>query len=200
MKSLLAALALIALSSAPSFAFDAEIMALIARYKGHKPVAAKDIQALMRASERWCYAQQAQSCSWSDIYLSVDTTEARFEIGSPWSEDIDIAYIERAAFDDDGRLCEIGTDWIATLYASNHDDGVAIHGRPLQAIKDELSTKTENGVADCFDYLYLSADETAETITLSQRQYADGIYQPDKDVAVTLHFDAASASALTLSY
>jgi len=200
MKPLLAALALIALGSAPCLAFDADTTALIARYKGHKPVAAKDVQTLMRASERWCYAQEAQSCSWSDIYLSVDSKSASFEIGSPWSEDIDLAYIEDGVFHKDGRLCEIGTDWIAKLSASNHEDGVAIHGRPLQAIKDELRAKTENGVSDCFDYLYLSADENAQTVQLLQRQYADGVYQPDKDVAVTLHFDATSASTLTLRY
>ena len=200
MKPILAALVLIALGSAPSLAFDADTTALIARYKGHKPVAAKDVQTLMRASERWCYDQEAQSCSWSDIYLTVDSNTARFEIGSPWSEDIDLSYIERANFDDDGRLCENDTGWIETLFATNHADGVAIHGRALQAIKDELNSQTENGVTDCFDYLYLSADENAQTVQLIQRQYADGVYQPDKDVAVTLHFDATSASTLTLRY
>ena len=200
MKPILAALVLIALGSAPSLAFDADTTALIARYKGHKPVAAKDVQTLMRASERWCYDQEAQSCSWSDIYLTVDSNTARFEIGSPWSEDIDLSYIERANFDDDGRLCENDTGWIETLFATNHADGVAIHGRALQAIKDELNSQTENGVTDCFAYLYLSADENAQTVQLLQRQYADGAYQADKDVAVTLHFDATSASTLTLRY
>jgi hypothetical protein len=200
MKTILAALALIALGSAPSLAFDADTTSLIARYKSHKPVAAKDLQTLMRASERWCYDQEAQSCSWSDIYLSIDSKTARFEIGSPWSEDIDLSYIERANFDDDGRLCENDTGWIETLFATNHADGVAIHGRALQAIKDELNSQTENGVTDCFAYLYLSADENAQTVQLLQRQYADGAYQADKDVAVTLHFDATSASTLTLRY
>jgi hypothetical protein len=200
MKSLLAALALIALGSVPSLAFDADTKTLIARHKGHKPVAATDVQALMRASERWCYAQEAQSCSWSDIYLSVDTKTVRFEIGDPWSEDIDLAYIEDGTFAKDGRLCEIDSDWIATLYATNHTDGVAIHGRPLQAIKDELSANTDDGVTDCFDYLYLSSDEATQTISLLQRKYGDGTHEPDEDVTVTLHFDATRASALTLRY
>lgn len=200
MKTLLAALALIAFASAPTLAFDAATTALIAHYKGHKPVAAKDVQTLMRSSERWCYDQQAQSCSWSDVYLSVKSDAIRFEIGSAFSDDIDLAYVEDGKFAADGRLCEIGSDWIATVYATRHEDGVAIHGRPLQAIKDELTAQTDNGVTDCFDYLYLSADENAETVQLLQRQYSDGVYRPDKDVAVTLHFDTTSASTLTLRY
>lgn len=201
MKPLLAALALIALSSAPTLAFDADTTALIARYKGHKPVAVKDVQTLMRASERWCYAQEAQSCSWSDIYVSVDSKTVSFEIGSPWSADVDIAYIEYGVFHKDGRLCEVDSDLVATVYANIRADGVAIHGRPLQAIKDELRANgDDDGVIDCFDYLYLSADHEAQTISLLQRKFTDGVYQAGKDVAVTLHFDATNASTLTLRY
>ena len=55
-------------------------------------------------------------------------------------------------------------------------------------------------IASSFDYLLKGSDAEAETITLLQRQFTDGVTDPINDVTVTLHFNAADAAALSWYY
>ena len=88
---------------------------------------------------------------------------------------------------------------VATIHARNRTDSTAIGGRELEAIKQEVATNRNESI-DCFDYLYQSTDATAQTVSLLQRQYVEGVHQPDGDVTVTLHFDPANAAALKLRW
>lgn len=199
MTRMLAALALFFAGTAAVLSFDSATQAIIDRYKAQKPVAGADLAKLMQASERWCYAEDAGACSWSDIYLDVTPEGAQFEISNAWSEAIDIAYVESGVFKD-RRLCETGLDWIHTVYGINRADNTAIRGRALHAIKEQLTANQLEPVIDCFDYLYVSSDPQRQTVTLLQRQYADNVYQADADVTVTLHFDPDTATGLALRW
>jgi hypothetical protein len=195
MKALFAATALFVLASSAALGFDATIEALTGRYKAQKLVKAADVGELMRLSERWCYAEEAGECDWSDIYLDVTAEDARFEISNAWSETVDLSFIDRGVFNEQNQICETGNDWTSTIHARTRPDGIAVIGRELEAIRDEVDASREN-IVDCFDYLYLSSDANAQTVNLTQRQYTDGVYQADADVAVTIHFDPAAANAL----
>lgn len=197
MKALLAAMAIILFASPAAWSFDASIGAITSQYKAQKLLKAADIAQLMRLSERWCYAEEAGQCAWSDIYLEVTGQDFRMEISNAWSETIDISFIDRGVFADNNQICESGGDWQPSIHARNRTDGTAIGGRELAAIKAEVGTNSDDPI-DCFDYLYQSADATAQTVTLLQRQYVDGVHKSDGDVTVTLHFDPASAAALQL--
>jgi hypothetical protein len=200
MKTMAGALALVLLTSATTLAFEPETEAVTTRYKAQKLVSASDIGTLMRTSERWCYAEEDGQCSWSDIYLDVTDTDARFEISNAWSGTIDLSFVDRGVFNDKNQICETGEDWGDTVHARERADGTAVTGRELQAIKDELLANRNEPVIDCFDYLYQSADPIKQTVTLLQRQYTGDMHQPDADVVVTLHFDPASAKALQLRW
>lgn len=200
MSRLCAAIVLTLLGCATASGFDAETKAVIAGYKSHKPLAASDVQTLMRSSERWCYLEEAGSCAWTDIYLEVTADSARFEIGSPFTDEIDIFYSESGAFSAEGRLCETSDARLESMHAANRSDGKVITGRALQAIRDQLAADRHDDVDDCFGYLYLGTDADAQTVTLVQRQYTKNVYRPEKDVTVTLHFDPANAEALTLRW
>ena len=171
---------------------------VIDRHKANKPVNIADIATLMRGSERWCYLEDAGTCSWSDIYLDVTDAGAEYEIGNAWNETVDVLFTDTGTFKDGRYICETGVDWIPTLRAANRADQTIVTGRALKAIKTELYANRSDPVIDCFDYLYLGADAEAQTVRLLQRQYsADEVYDPTKDTEVTLHFDPADAAALT---
>ncbi|WP_240231561.1 hypothetical protein [Devosia lacusdianchii] len=192
------AIAALSLSFTPSaFGFDAATQGIIERYKANKLVAMSDVATLMSSSERWCYAEEAGSCGWSDIYLDVTDTGAEFEIGNAWSEAVDIAFTDRGTFKDNRYICETGEDWVPTLRAISRPEGKLLVGRELHALKAEVEATQAADTLDCFDYLYRSSDADAQTITLLQRQYTDDVYNPVNDTEVTLHFDAANAAALT---
>jgi hypothetical protein len=197
MKTLFAAMALTLAFGSSAFAFDADTQDIIGRHKANKPVNTTDISALMRASERWCYAEDAGTCSWSDIYLEVTDEGAEYEIGNAWSETVDVVFTDTGVFKDGRYICETGVDWIPTLRAALRADGKMLTGRALQEIKTQLREQQSESVIDCFDYVYLSSDATSQTIKLMQRQYTEDVYDPTKDTEVTLHFDAADAAALT---
>lgn len=196
-KTLLTATALALTFASSAFAFDAGTQAIIDRQKANKPVSMANIGTLMRASERWCYLEDAGTCSWSDIYLDVTEEGASFEIGNAWSETVDIAFTDTGTFKDGRSICETGTDWIPTLRATYRTDGTMVRGRDLAALKDEVAATQSSDVINCFDYLYLSSDAASQTIKLLQRQSTDDVYDPTRDVEVTLHFDPTEAAALT---
>lgn len=197
MKSLLAATALILAFGSSAFAFDGDIQSIIDRQKANKLVNVSNLAQFMSGSERWCYAEDAGSCAWSDIYLEVTDGGATFEVGNAWSETVDIAFTDQGEFVDNRYICELGLDWVPTVRGMNRADGAPIMGRELYALKTEIGTTRADGVIDCFDYLYLSSDAERQTITLLQRQYTNDVYNPANDTAVTLHFNADNAAALS---
>ncbi|MET3927179.1 hypothetical protein [Devosia sp. 2618] len=197
MKMLFATALIVLAGSSAAQAFDADTQAIVEHQKVRKLLNTTDVGHLMAASERWCYAEIEGTCAWSDIYLDVDESAASFELGNAWTDDLDIAYTNGGYFEDDRYICAFNIDWTPTLRATRRDDGTAIGGRELAAIKAELQHYATGATEDCFDYLYLSADAKGQTITLLQRQYEDGEYVVDKDVQVTLHFNPRKAAALT---
>lgn len=200
MKILLAA-AILLVTTGAGFAMDAESQAVTEHYKPGKLMRIADVGTLMTGSERWCYAEDAGSCDWTDIYLEVTDKGAQYEIANSWDENLDIAFTDRGEFVDDRYICETGYDWIPTARAVHRADGTAIGGRDLAAIRDQVRDANSDDVRDCFDYLYLSSDAAADTVTLLQRQYdPQGNTDPANDVEVTIHFNAEDAAALTLQY
>lgn len=190
-----AALLLIATSAA--LGFDGKTQGIIDRYKPGKLIGIAEIGYLMAASERWCYREEEGSCAWSDIYLDVGKSQAEFEIGNAWNEQVDIVFTDRGSFRDGRYICETDTDWVPSVRATRRSDGSVIGGRELAALKSEIASLRSEDSQDCFDYLFVSADAENQTITLTQRQYVDEIHDTSRDTEVTLHFDQATAEALT---
>lgn len=201
MKTLLAALLVTLASASAASAFDAQTEDLVDRYKAGKLVKIADVQQLMEGSTRWCYLREDDSCAWTDIYLEVGAEEAVFEIGDAWDERTDIAYVDQGIFEGD-RICQRGFDWIPSLRATRRGDGSAVAGRELHnlkaVIRDGQGDIEEKD--DCFDYLFMGADKESEAVTLLQRQYIGGQYDPASDVEVTILFDQNRADALTLRW
>lgn len=189
--------AALAITALPAMGQDAASQAVVDRMKAGKLVPIADIATLMMGAERWCYQEKEGECAWSDIYLSVDAKGASFELSNPWSEAIDISFVDVGEFKDGRYICETGNDWLPTLRAYSREDGTAIEGRDLAALKLEVDIQLGLGDdKDCFDYLFQGADAGTETVTLLQRQYVDGRTDPANDAVVTLHFDKESADDL----
>lgn len=197
MRMLLAMTTIVLTLAAPALAFEAPVQAVIERYKASKPMRIADVGALMSTSERWCYLEEAGSCSWSDIYLDVSDTGATFEIGNAWDEAVDIAFVDRGEFREGRYICETGADWVPSVRATRRADGSTIGGRELAALKAEIAGAQSADVLNCFDYLYMGSDDPEKTVTLLQRQYVDDVHEVGRDTLVTVHFDAESAAALT---
>ena len=200
MKSLLAAITLSLVSASTAMAFDAPTQAVISSHKIGKPVAIAGVATLMQASDRWCYLEEAGSCSWTDVYLSVDANGAAFEIRNAWDETRDIAFIDQGIFENGKSICQTSTDWVSNVRGTLRADGASINGRALAGLKAEIADVVGTATHDCFDYVYRGADERAQTITLLQRKAVDGVYATAEDTLVTLHFDPATAAALTLRW
>lgn len=196
MRVLLALAATLVLTGS-ALAFDADTQAIADRYKVGKALKVADLKTLMLASERWCYSEEDGTCGWSDIYLDVEGDHVAFELGNAWNADVDIAFVTEGEFRDDRYFCEVGEDWVPGVRAINRADGTLVGGRELAALKREIETVVAGGSDDCFDYQFVSADAANQTITLTQRQYVDLEHDPDMDTQVTVHFDKASAAALT---
>lgn len=186
------------LTAAPSsLAFDTGSQAVLDRAKSGKLLPISDAAVLMMGAERWCYNEREGECAWSDIYLRVEGTDATYEISNPWSEDVDISFVDHGALREDRYICEVGFDWTASVRAYNRDDGNAIEGRDLEALRQEIrDVVTPSANLDCFDYLYQGADADRQIVTLLQRQYVDGETDPANDAVVTLYFDKAVADEL----
>lgn len=196
MRVLLALAATLVLTGS-ALAFDADTQAIADRYKVGKALKVADLKTLMLASERWCYSEEDGTCGWSDIYLEVEGDHVAFELGNAWNTDVDIAFVTEGEFRDERYFCEVGEDWVPGVRAINRADGTLVGGRELAALKREIETVVASGSDDCFDYQFVSADAANQTITLNQRQYVDLEHDPDMDTQVTVHFDKASAAALT---
>lgn len=200
MKRLLAALVLSLLPTASALAFDGATEAVIAGLKTGKPVPMQEVAALMQASERWCYIEESGSCAWTDVYLVVTAEGAEYEIANAWDESTDIALIDRGQFEDNARFCEIETAWMSSVRATRRADSSLVNGRALRDLKAQMTTVVGTPQLDCFDYVYRSADRSARTITLLQRQSHAGVHDPAQDTLVTLHFDPEAAARLTLRW
>ncbi len=182
---------------APGLAYDAGSQALVDRFKVGKLVRPADLATLMMGAERWCYNQQGYDCGWSDIYLSADADGASYELTNPWSESIDISFVDRGEFRNERYFCEMGMDWVPSLRAFGRADGLAIEGRDLAALRDEIAVLVQaEDSSDCFDYIYRGHDAAEQTITLLQRQFVGGVHAQDRDATVTLHFDKLKADNL----
>ncbi|RYE58422.1 MAG: hypothetical protein EOP20_06080 [Hyphomicrobiales bacterium] len=199
MRRLMACLVISLAALWPAFAFDSETAAALERLKIGKLAPISAVQTLMRNSERWCYIEDEGSCSWSDVYLEVTDTEATYEIGNAWDANYDVLFTDRGAFKDDRYICETGYDWVPTLRAINRSDRSLVEGRQLWSLKTEIGDGRDQTI-DCFDYVYRGSDPEAETVTLLQRQFTDGVTDPSNDTTVTVHFNAATAAALTWYY
>ena len=190
-------IALCAGLTGPAAAQDAGSQAVIDRMKAGKLIPISAVAVLMMGSERWCYRLQEGNCAWSDIYLSTSAKGATYEISNPWSEDVDISFIDEGVFKDDRYICETGLNWVPTVRAYGRESGTAIEGRELAALKEEIyGVVTVEDDDDCFDYLFQHQDKAAETVTLLQRQYVDGQTDPANDALVTLYFNKEAADAL----
>jgi hypothetical protein len=196
MKTLLAATAITLATGSAAMGFDADVQAIIDSHKAGKPVAVHDLVPLMRASEQWCYINQDHSCAWTDIYLEVTDLGAIFEIGNAWDAETDITFTDKGVFKDDRFVCETGYDWVPTMQATRRSDGSVINGRMLWDLRLAVYDTREGDTQDCFDYLFLRAEPDQEVVTLLQRQYVDEVYDPSRDVEVTLHFNAEDAAGL----
>jgi hypothetical protein len=197
MRLPLLSVALLVASALPGHAFDADTEAMLDRFKAGKLVQASDVAVLMRGAERWCYNEQHGNCAWSDIYLSVQGADIRFEISNPWNELVDISSVDHAVFRDNRYVCEVGFDWIPSVRAFDRSNGTAIEGRALDALRQEIRHHaTPEDSDDCYDYLYRGADADRQVVMLLQRQYIDGVTDASNDALVTLHFDKDAADNL----
>ncbi|WP_449393699.1 hypothetical protein [Devosia riboflavina] len=199
MRRLVACLVIGLIGISPALAFDAGTQSVLDRMKIGKLVPITEIATLMRSSARWCYAEEEGSCSWSDIYLDVTDEGATYEIGNAWDANYDVIFTDHGKFEEGRYICETGYDWVPTLRAINRADGSDLGGRTLWELKTQIGEGRSEGI-DCFDYILKGSDTEAETITLLQRQFTDGVTDTLNDVTVTLHFNADTAAALTWYY
>lgn len=197
MRRLIACLVAVLAGTAPALAFDDATQDVLDRMKTGKLVPIADVGALMMSSERWCYFEDNGTCRWSDIYLEVTASSATFEIGNAWNADYDIRFIDKGMLEDGRYICETGDDWVGSVRADRRSDGSSVNGRELATLKADIETNRSAESIDCFDYVLQGSDPEAETITLLQRQYADGVTDPANDVPVTLHFNPREAASLT---
>lgn len=183
--------------SVPALGFDADSQAVIDHLKVGKHLPIASIATLMRGSERWCYNLRDGNCAWSDIYLDVTDTGAKYEISNPWNEKVDISSVDQGVFKEGRYICETSFDWVPSVRAFDRESGSAIEGRALETLRQEISAAVDTSQsADCFDYVYRGADADEQTVTLLQRQYVDGVTDPANDAEVTLYFDKDAAEAL----
>ncbi len=196
MRALALALAAVVTSGLPAVALDTASQQVVERLKPGKRLAIEDVGSLMMGSERWCYNELNGQCAWTDIYLDVTEDGARYEIGNAWDDTVDIVSVDEGVFRDGRYICETNFDWVPTVRAFLRDDGSALFGRDLEHLRQEIRSNLSGERNGCFDYVYRSHDVEAETVTLLQRQYDDGIYNEAGDALVTLYFNKADADAL----
>lgn len=181
----------------PAMGFEPQVQAVIADVRAGKALTSFDLATVMAASEIWCYAEDADTCHWSDVYLDIDADGALYEIAFLWGPEIGIAHTGRMLFEANRFLCEVPGDWATTMRAWEAETGAMIGGRSLHALRTEFASVQEWGDY-CYDYLLVSTSEADATITLRQRVWRDGETDPGRDAEVTLHFDAMRAEALAL--
>lgn len=197
MRHLALSIAALLASALPALCFDASVEAVLDKAKTGKLMPIDAVAVLMMSSERWCYDERDGDCAWSDIYLSVEGTSAKYEISNPWSEDIDISFVDHGELRDGRYICETGFDWIPSVRAYERQGGNAIEGRALEQLRQEIrDTVDPSQNSDCYDYLYQGADAATGVVRLQQRQFVDGVTDPAKDAVVTVHFDRDTAEAL----
>lgn len=201
MKNLLLAVAALLALASPAFAIDPTPEAISHTYKSGKPIHVDDVQALMRQAEVWCYNEDSGTCDWAETYLSVTggSEGVVYESTNAWNSDIDVTFVDKAQFDAK-LLCEYGYDKVPSTRAVNRADGSVIGGRALDALRSEVYANQSGNSDDCFDYLFMSYDADAQTMTLTQRQYVGGVMDPSRDAAIVLHFNAADVAGLTQRY
>lgn len=197
MKILFAAGAMLALC-APAFAFDPTIAEIVGSLKPKAMVDTRDVAALMKGSERWCYNEENGSCAWSDVYLDVSDAGPRVETSSEYWDDYNMYIVDKAEFQQDRYVCEYGYDWTPSIRLTRRSDGTPVNDRELDTFRVQLANNFGIDKPDCYDYLFVRADPEASTITLLQRTWSDFVKDEGSETPVTLHFDAADANTLTL--
>jgi hypothetical protein len=162
---------------------------------------ADELAGLMQEAEVWCYNEADGTCDWSEIYLGVtlDLQGITYESVNSWDTYLDVYFVDKAEFQDDRYVCEFGYDKVPSTRAISND-GVLIGGRVLQRLRDEVTAGRTDRPNYCFDYTYQSYDAAGNTMTLTQRQYLDGVVDPSKEATITLHFNAEDAAALKSKY
>lgn len=201
MKSLLLACCATLALATPALALDAASDAVVARLKPGKPIKMSDVATFMRGSEKWCYAQQDDTCGWTDIYLDVGDTDVQYEGGAAWNEDTDAFIVHAAALKDNRYICEVAENPAPTTRAISRKDGHVLVGRELATFKQDVAASyTDSSKLNCFDYTFVSVSPDRESLVIHQRQWLDGVTDQANDVDVTLHFDPAVADKLTLRY
>lgn len=198
MKPFVFAALLLATACTGAVAMDAEAETLARGYKGGKDMPISDVATLMRLSERWCYNQQDMTCAWSDIYLDVTDIGAVYEVTSLWDPEREITLTDFGAFEEDRFICEIAPRTGEALRARTVD-GTEIGGRDLWDLKGEIAAHFAADTQGplCFDYAFVGLSIPDDTITLTQRTWRNDSTDPAEDAEVTIHFDPATAAALT---
>lgn len=201
MKPLLLALCATLALTAPALALDAFSDAAVAKLKPGKPIKIGDVATFMRGSEKWCYAQQDDTCGWTDIYLDVGDTDVQYEGGAAWNEDTDAFIVHAAALKDNRYICEVPENPTPTTRAISRRDGHFLFGRELANFKKDVEPSYIDVTQfNCFDYTFVSVSPDHESLVIRQRQWLDGVTDKANDVDVTLHFDPVVAEKLTLRY
>lgn len=194
-KALYALTALLALSG-PAMAFDPDVAAVLDSLKPKAQLDVRDIATLMRNSERWCYAETDNACSWADVYLDVSENGPVIEISNAYDADFELYIVDKAEFRDEVYSCEYDYDWTSSIRLISRSDGSSIGGKELYDLRVQFENNFGIDDPDCFDYLFVRSDEDQQTVTLMQRTFSDFVIDAGSQVLVTIHFDPANAAAL----
>ena len=200
-KLLLAAAAILALAAPAAAQVFPSPEAIANATKAGKWLHADEVAGLMQSAEAWCYKEENNTCDWSEIYLEV-TLEPQgitYESTNSWSDDKDVYFVDKAEFRDDRYVCEFGYDKVPSTRATR-SDGTPVGGRELNALRDEVAEGRAGAPDYCFDYTFGFYDPVRETISLTQRQYLDGVVDPSKEASITLYFNAVDAVELKTKY
>lgn len=200
-KLLLAAAATLALAGPALAQIYPSPEAIANSTKSGKWLHADEVAGLMQAAEVWCYNEADGTCDWSEIYVGVtlDPQGITYESVNSWDTAIDVYFTDKAEFRDDRYVCEFGYDKVPSTRAINAD-GTSVGGRVLEALRAQVAEGRIDRPNYCFDYVYGSYDAAAGTMSLTQRQYLDGVVDPSKAAEITLHFNAADAATLKPKY
>jgi hypothetical protein len=195
MKILYALSAVLALSG-PAMAFDPDVAAVIDSLRPKAQLDVHDIATLMRNSEKWCYAETDNACSWADVYLDVSESGAVIEISNAYDADYILSIVDKAEFRDEVFSCEYDYDWTASIRLVSRSDGTTVGGRDLYDLRTQFENNLGIDDPNCFDYLFVRSNADQQTVTLMQRTFSDGVMDADSQVLVTIHFDPANAVSL----
>lgn len=195
MKIVYALTAVLALSG-PAVAFDPDVAAVIDGLRPKAQLNVRDVATLMRNSAKWCYLETDGACSWADVYLDVTESGPVVEISNAYDADYVLYIVDKAEFRDEAYSCEYDYDWTASTRLVSQADGSSVGGRELYDLRVQFESNFGIDDPDCFDYLFVRANEEEQTVTLMQRTFSDSVMDEGSQTLVTIHFDPADAMAL----